>query len=186
MRSPVTSRSNCAKDKQDVQGQPAHGRRGVELLGHGYEGCLPGVEGLDDLGEVGQAAGEAIDFVNHDGVDLLGRDVFEQLFERGPVHVSTRVAAVVVASRNDSPALVALTQDESLAGFPLRIEGVEGLLQTFFTRLPGIYRTTNDRLYLTIHDTSFDDRDCFAFRPKNSGPDRRVPVMSRAISERLS
>ena len=132
--------------QEDVQGQPAHGRGGVELLGHGYEGRPSGVEGLDDLGEVGQAAGEAIDFVNHDGVDLLGRNVFEQLFERGPVHVSARVAAVVVASGNDSPALVALTQDESLAGFPLRIEGVEGLLQTFLTGLPRIDRTTNDRL----------------------------------------
>jgi hypothetical protein len=34
-----------------------------------------GIEDLDDLGEVGQRPGEAIDLVDHDHVDLPGFDV---------------------------------------------------------------------------------------------------------------
>jgi hypothetical protein len=61
--------------EEDIEGQSTHGRGGVELLGHRDEGDLMGIEDLDDLGEVGQRPGEAIDLVDHDHVDLPGFDV---------------------------------------------------------------------------------------------------------------
>ena len=75
--------------EQNVQGQPPHGTGGVELLGDGNEGDAPGIQGLDDLGEVGQAAGQPIHLIYNDGVDLVGFDVREQLLEGRAVEIST-------------------------------------------------------------------------------------------------
>ena len=75
MRSPVTSRSNWAKDSSTFSvSRPMRGG-GVELLGDRDEGDAAGVEHLDDLGEVGQRPGQAVDLVDHDDVDLAGADV---------------------------------------------------------------------------------------------------------------
>src|SRR5215470_12814219 len=52
MRSPMTSRSNCAKDQQNIQGQAPHRARCVELLRHRNKGRAVSVEDLDDLGKI--------------------------------------------------------------------------------------------------------------------------------------
>src|ERR1035437_9956013 len=58
-----------SEGEQDVERQPAHGGRGVELLGDGDETDALFVELLDDLRKVGQGTGESIDFVDHNGID---------------------------------------------------------------------------------------------------------------------
>ncbi len=66
----------------------------------------------------------------------------------------------------DAAAAMLLTEAEGLAGFPLGLERIEGLLQT-----------------------SSDDVGKLAgwrFTPKNSSPDHLVPVMRRATSDRPS
>lgn len=50
--SPVTSRSNWAKERRTLRGQPTHRRRSVELLRHGDEADTLLVELIYDLGEV--------------------------------------------------------------------------------------------------------------------------------------
>ena len=57
------------KAQQDVQGQPTHGRRGVERLGDADEGDAMPVEDLDQPGKVHQRATETIDLVDHDDID---------------------------------------------------------------------------------------------------------------------
>ena len=42
------------------------------------------------------------------------------------------------------PAFMPLAEDESLAGFALRIERVEGLFETFFGGLPSVDGTAHD------------------------------------------
>ena len=74
-RSDDSSRSNWAKDKQHIEGQPAHGGRGIELLGDGDERDRSGVKGLDQLGKIGERAGEAVDLVDDHHVDLAGLDI---------------------------------------------------------------------------------------------------------------
>ncbi len=59
MRSPITSRSNWANDEQDVERQPAHRRRRVELLRDADERDVVLVEYLDNAGEVGQRAADS-------------------------------------------------------------------------------------------------------------------------------
>jgi len=63
--------------KQDVQGEPAHGRRGVELLGNRDERYAMGVERLNDLGEVCQTPREPVDLVDDDDVHFLRFYIFQ-------------------------------------------------------------------------------------------------------------
>ena len=58
------------------------------------------VEELDELGEVGERAGEAVDLVDHHHVDRAGRDIRQELLQGRAVHRPAREAAVVVAGRH--------------------------------------------------------------------------------------
>ena len=49
----------------------------------------PSVQRFDDFGEVGQAAGKAINFVDHNRIDLVSLNVFEQTFQSRPIQSST-------------------------------------------------------------------------------------------------
>ena len=82
--------------EQDVERQPAHGGRGVELLGDADEGHVVALEHLDQLGEIRQRAAEAVDLVDHDDVDQPGLDVEKQPLERRPLQRAARDPAVVV------------------------------------------------------------------------------------------
>ena len=66
------------KGQQNIQRQPPHRGRGVELLGDRDERHAVRVEQLDELGEVGQRAGQAIDLVDDDDIDLSGANVGQQ------------------------------------------------------------------------------------------------------------
>ena len=58
--------------QEHVQGQPSHAGGGIEGLGDGHERDAVGVEQLDELGEVGERAGQAIDLVDHHHIDRSG------------------------------------------------------------------------------------------------------------------
>ena len=190
MRSPVTSRSNWAKRQQDVQHQPAHRGRGVELLGDRDEGHPVALEHLDHLGEVGEASGQAVDLVDDHDVHLAGLDVRQQAFEGRAVHVAPGVGGVVVVVRDRNPALRALAGDVGMARVALGVDGVVLLVQPLVGGLAGVDGAAQAALQDVAHR-----RDPFflagffaaagALSPKNSGPDHRVPVISRAIIERL-
>ena len=63
--------------QEDVQHQPPHRRGGVELLRDRDEGHAIALEHIHHLGEIGEAACQAIDLVDHHDVDLAGLDVGE-------------------------------------------------------------------------------------------------------------
>ena len=48
------------------------------------------VEQLDQLGEVGERSGEAVDLVDYDSVDTTRLNVREQLLQSGPIHRAAR------------------------------------------------------------------------------------------------
>jgi hypothetical protein len=60
------------------------------------------VEQLDELSEVGQRAGEAVNLVDHDHVDLAGPHIGEEPLQGRPVDVAAGEAAVVVFDRSTS------------------------------------------------------------------------------------
>nr|WP_245818271.1 hypothetical protein [Roseomonas rosea] len=97
-----------------------------------------GVEEVHKLGEVGQRAGEAVDFVENDQVGLAGADVSRELLQRRALEGAARETAIVVAGGERDPAFVTLAPDEGLAGVALGIEGVEGLLQPILGGLAGV------------------------------------------------
>ncbi len=90
----------------------------------------------------------AVDLVDHDGVDLPGLDIGEQLPERGAVQGAARDAAIVIGLCEDRPPFMTLAKDEGLAGLALGIQRVEVLFQPFLRRLACIGSATNDGLVM--------------------------------------
>ena len=96
------------------------------------------VEHVDDLGEVGQRAGQPVDLVDDHDLHFAGLDVGEQPLERRPLHRAAGEAAVVVEVAHGDPAGVLLARDVGLAGLALRIERVELLLEPLLGGFAGV------------------------------------------------
>ncbi len=126
--------------EQDVEHQPAHRRRRVELLGHRDERHAVLVKRLHHPRKVEQAAAEPVHLVDHDAVDLAGLDVGHHALERRALHVAAGEAAVVVLDVGELPAQVRLALDVLLAGLPLGVEGVELLLEALLGALASVDR----------------------------------------------
>ena len=69
--------------EEHIQGQSSHAGRRVELLGDRDERHLMGVEEFNDLGEVGERAGQPVDLVDNDGVDPRARTSSRSLSNAG-------------------------------------------------------------------------------------------------------
>ena len=99
MRSAVTSRSNWAKESSTLSvSRPIE----VEVLKAWVTETkeqLRRLEPFDELGEVGERAGQAVDLVDHDHVDATGIDVGEQALQRRALQRAAGNAAIVVARR---------------------------------------------------------------------------------------
>ncbi len=152
--------------QQHVERQPAHRGGGVELLGDRDEGDAVGVEHLDDLGEVGERAGQAVDLVDHHRIDLAGVDIGEQALQGGAFHRAARIGAVVIGGLDQMPAFAGLASYIGLAGLALGMEGVELLLQPFLGRLAGIDGAAQPFRPVNGHPVSspFERRSCAARR----------------------
>ena len=122
--------------QQDVERQPPHAGRGVELLRDRDERDIVAIEDLHQLGEVRECSRQAIDLVDNDDVDLSGLDIGHQPLQGRAFHRAAGVTAVIVEGRQRGPAFVLLRQDEGGAGLTLGIERVERLIQPLVCRLP--------------------------------------------------
>jgi hypothetical protein len=111
------------KGEQHIEGEPAHAGSCVERLGDRHEGHPVVVEQLDQLGEIGERAGQAIDLIDHHDGDFAGPDIGQEVLQA--VEGGAGEATVVVVIGNEPPAFMRLALDIGLAGFPLGIERVE-------------------------------------------------------------
>ena len=66
------------------------------------------IEQLDQLGEVSQRAGQAVDLVDDDDVDLSGFHILQQTLQRRAVGVATGESAIVIFEPNKRPARMRL------------------------------------------------------------------------------
>lgn len=132
--------------QQHVKREPTHAGGGVETLGDADEACFRLVEHLDDLGKVGKAAGQPVDLVEEDDVDLASFDIGEQPLKAGPLQIATREAAIIVAILHQHPAFVPLAERIGCAGLVLGVETVEFLLETVLGGLAGVYRAAQQLL----------------------------------------
>src|ERR1700738_2510785 len=97
MRSPVTSRSNWAKDNSTLSVRRPHRARGVELLRHRDERHSLGVEEFDQPGKIGEGAGQPVDLVHDYDVDPAGSDIGDQVLQGGSLQIAAGAPAIVIA-----------------------------------------------------------------------------------------
>src|SRR5690625_49978 len=113
-----------SKRQQDVQHQPTHRGRRVELLGDRHEGYAVALEHLDHLGKVRQAACQAVDLVDNDHVDHPRLDVRHHPFEGWALHIAAGEGRIIVVISYGYPALGALTGHVGMTRIALGINGV--------------------------------------------------------------
>jgi hypothetical protein len=106
----------------------------LNLLGHRHERHALRIEQFDHPGEVGERAGQPVDFVDHHHLDQPRADVGQQPRKRGPRHPVAGETAVVVGGLDQLPALALLALDKRRAGLALGVERVEILSQTLVRR----------------------------------------------------
>jgi hypothetical protein len=92
--------------------------------------------------------------------------------QAGALERATGDATVIIAVRQLSPPLALLAGHIGGAGFALRIQRVERLLEPLIGGLARVDGAADRRL---AHGR--------ATRPKKRGPDHLVPVIARAIAE---
>ena len=112
------------------------------MLRHRDERHTLCVEEFDQPGKIGERAGQPVDLVDDHDVDPAGPDIGEQALRRGSLEIAAGEPAIVIAGFGQYPALVALAADEGLAGFALRRERVEFVLQPFLGGFAGVDRAT--------------------------------------------
>jgi hypothetical protein len=120
-----------------------HRARRVELLRHRDERHTLCVEELDQPGKIGERAGQPVDLVDNDDVDPSRPDIGEQALRRGSLEIAAREPAIVIAVSRQQPTLVLLAANVGLAGFALRRERIEFLLQPFLGGFAGVDRATS-------------------------------------------
>ena len=98
------------------------------------------VERFHQLCEVGEGAGETVDLVDNDNVDLASSDLVQQVLQGRAIQRSAGKAAVVEPLPNQYPAFMRLTLDIGLTGFPLGVQRVEGQIQIVLGRLARVDR----------------------------------------------
>jgi hypothetical protein len=109
------------------------------------------------------------------GIDL-GKTTFHlvALGDNGKVLLKKKFTQkqLITFTANLQTSLIGLAEDVRFTCFSLGIQGVEGLFQPLFGGFTGINSASNPSGH--------------GFRtPKKRGPDHRVPVISRAILDRL-
>src|ERR1700720_4044832 len=129
--------------QQNIEGQAPHRGRRVELLRDRYEGRSLRIEDLDNLGKIGERAGQPVDLVDHDGIDPSCSNIGEQLLQSWAIHRRTGEPAVIISPAQAHPAFVPPAVDEGLAGFTLRLQRIELLLEPLLGRSAGVNRTTD-------------------------------------------
>src|SRR6185437_10271567 len=142
------------------------------------------VKQLNKLGEVGERAGQPIDLVDHNDVDLLPPNVLQQLLQCRPIGISAREAAVIIAGSDLRPPGMSLTANVGPRSFILRIERVELLIEALVGRDAGVDGTADDLGLLSGHELP-PAAPLRSRRPKNRGPFHRVPVIANATFDRL-
>src|SRR5216684_7290686 len=169
--------------QQDIERQPPHRGRGIELLGDRDEGHAMTIEQLHELSEVGQRAGQPIDLIDDNDVNLPGPDVSQQPLQRRPLGRAPGITAVIVSRPDQGPAGMRLTADVGLRGIVLGVQRVEVLLKPMVRRHTGVDGASNRLGGPALHGRASNDG--LSRRPKNRGPLQREPVIAKATLDRL-
>src|ERR1700732_1810343 len=103
-----------------------------------------GIQTIDDLGELGERPGHAVDLVNDNDLNLASLDSGEEPLQGRALYRAAREASVVVHFGERDPSGVTLARDVGLTCFALRVERVELLLQPILGRLADVDRAAEN------------------------------------------
>jgi hypothetical protein len=132
----------CERE-EDIEYQPPHRGRRVELLGDGHERDVLLVENLHNPGEIQERPAQPVHFVDDNAIHLPGLDVGQQTLQGWSVHVATREAAVVVVLGQAPPSFVLLAGNVRFARLPLGVESIELLFEALLGGLPRVDGTSD-------------------------------------------
>src|SRR6516164_9968684 len=121
MRSPMTSRSNCAKDNSTFSV-----KRPIDVV---VLNCC-----VTETKEASLASRIST---------ILAKSASEQPLQGRPIHCRAGEAAVVITRGQAHPAFVHLAADERFAGFALRLQRIELLIEPLLGGFAGVDRTAN-------------------------------------------
>ena len=110
------------------------------------------VEDLGQFGEVGERAGQAIDLVDDDDVELASPHQVHQLLKAWTVHVAAGEATVVEAIGEQLPAFMGLRANIGLACLALGLERVKILFEAVLGGFAGVDGTAE--LLLLAHQSA--------------------------------
>src|SRR5208283_5425232 len=88
--------------------------------------------------EISQRSRQAIDLVDDDRVNLASANVVQQPLQRRAIHRAPGIGSIIVERGENRPTFVLLAGDVGLAGFALRIERIELLLEALLRRFAGV------------------------------------------------
>src|SRR5260221_13237094 len=100
------------------------------------------------------------------------RDIGEEALQGRTLQSAAGKPAIIIGGLDQPPALAPLAADKGLAGFALRLQRVELLIQPVLGGFAGVDRAAPYRRPRR-----------HAFKPKKRGPDQRVPVIRRATAD---
>src|ERR1700737_810783 len=84
-----------------------------------------------------------VDLVHDPDIEPARPDIGEQALRRGSLEIAAREPAIVIAVSRQQPTLVLLAANVGLAGFALRRERIEFLLEPFLGGFAGVDRATS-------------------------------------------
>jgi hypothetical protein len=142
------------------------------------------VKQLHQLGEIGERAGQPVDLVDHDDVDLAATDMVQQLLEGWAVQGGAGQPAIIIPRPDQPPALVGLALDVGLAGLALGIQRVELEVEIMLGGFAGVDGAAKGPGRGRYHWPA-SARAVSGLTPKKRRPFHEVPVMARATAERL-
>src|SRR6516225_7672596 len=190
MRSPMTSRSNWAKDNRTLRV-----RRPIEVVV--LNCCVtetkeaPLASRISTiLAKSASERGQPVDLVDDHDIDPPCRDVGEQLLQSRPTHRRAGEAAVIITRAQAHPAFVALAGDEGLARLALRLQRIELLFKPLLGGFAGVDSAANPGVPPCVAAGCSRHRPALApakaparvVRPKNRGPDQWASVIRSAIA----
>src|SRR5262249_23968502 len=101
------------------------------MLGHTDERHLVLLECLHQPCKVEQRTAESVDTMSQHTIDLPSLDIGRESLECRAVEIAAAIATVVVAGSKRSPTSMGLAVDVCFGGFPLGIERIEILIESF-------------------------------------------------------
>jgi hypothetical protein len=102
-----------------------------------------GIQHINNLGEIGERPGEAVDLIDNDDLNLAGLDVLQKPLEGRPLHGPAGQASVVIHIGKRDPSGMTLAHDVGLARLPLGVERIEFLFEALVGRFASVDRAAD-------------------------------------------